>query len=78
MVATLNDTQRKAIAMKLADMKVLQHQVIATEQKLASAISDGEITKRVQDMIKDDKESLGTIEEAISKFGTASEPQEKV
>ena len=44
MVATLNDTQRKAIAMKLADMKVLQNQLIANEQKFISAITDGEIT----------------------------------
>ncbi|MEM1395697.1 MAG: hemerythrin HHE cation-binding protein [Cyanobacteria bacterium P01_H01_bin.150] len=78
MVATLNDTQRKAIAMKLADMKVLQNQLIANEQKFISAITDGEITKRLQDMLKDDQESLGTIEAAITKFSTASEPQEKV
>lgn len=78
MATTITDTQRKAIAMKLADMKVLQNQMVASEQKLISAISDGEITKRIQDMLKDDQESLGTIEAAISKFGTASEPQEKV
>ncbi|BAY87438.1 hemerythrin hhE cation-binding domain-containing protein [Calothrix parasitica NIES-267] len=78
MVATLNDTQRKSIAMKLGDMKVLQNQLIASEQKLISAITDTEITKRLQDMLKDDQESLGTIEAAITKFGTSSEAQEKV
>ncbi|MBE9215766.1 hemerythrin HHE cation-binding protein [Plectonema cf. radiosum LEGE 06105] len=78
MAATFTDTQRQAIAMKLADMKVLQNQMIASEQKLISAISNGEITKRLQDMLKDDQESLGTIEAAIAKFGTSSEPQEKV
>lgn len=78
MVATLTDIQRKAIAMKLADIKVLQNQLIASEQKLISAIKDPEITKRLQDMLKDDQESLVTIEAAITKFGTSSEPQEKV
>lgn len=78
MVTTLNDAQRKSIAMKLADMKVLQNQLIASEQKLISAVTDTEITKRLQDMVKDDQESLGTIEAAITKFGTASQPQEKV
>lgn len=78
MATTLTEIQRQAIATKLADMKMLQSQLIASEQKLISAISDGEITKRLQDMLKDDQESLGTIEAAITKFGTASAPQDKV
>lgn len=78
MAATLDESKMKSIATKLADMKAIQAQLISNEQKLMSAVSgDQEITDRLQDMMKDDQENLGTIEQAIAKMGMSAEPTEK-
>lgn len=79
MVATLDDIQRKAIATKLADMRVMQNLMISNEQKLMEACSsDKQITDRLTEMLKDDRGSLSTIEQVIAKFGMPSQPHEKV
>jgi len=41
MVATLDDTKRRAIATALADPKALQELLIATEQTLMPSVSSG-------------------------------------
>lgn len=59
MVATLDDTKRRAIATELADLKALQELLIATEQKLMPSDSvSKEISARFNDFLKDDQEDL--------------------
>lgn len=78
MVLTLDDTKRMAIATKLADMKALQQLLIANEEKLISAISDSEISKRLSDFLEDDRKNLGIIETTIVQYGVKAEPKETV
>ncbi|MDF5734708.1 MULTISPECIES: hemerythrin HHE cation-binding protein [unclassified Nostoc] len=73
MVVALDDTKRRAIATELADLKAIQELLITNEQKLLPAVSnDQEISKRLNDFLKDDQENLRVIEEVISKFGGGS------
>ena len=78
MVSTLDDTKRSAIAVKLADMKLLQGLLISNEQKLLSQCNDEEIRDRLEDMLEDDQKNLGIIESVIAQYGTTAEPQDKV
>lgn len=78
MVMTLDDTKRMAIATKLADLKAIQELIIANEQKFISATTDSEITKRFQDMLKDDQKNLGVLDTVIVQYGVKSEPKEAV
>ena len=78
MATTLEESKMQSIATKLADMKAMQTQLISNEEKLQSAASgDAEISKRLQDMLEDDRESLGTIDRAISQLGKQAEPDQK-
>lgn len=73
MVVALDDTKRSAIATELADLKAIQELLIANEQKVIPAVSnDQEISKRLNDFLKDDQENLTVIEQVISKFGGGS------
>ncbi|MEH1838931.1 MAG: hemerythrin HHE cation-binding protein [Nostoc sp.] len=73
MVVALDDTKRSAIATELADLKAIQELLIANEQKVLPAVSnDQEISKRLNDFLKDDQENLTVIEGVISKFGGGS------
>ncbi|TAE94392.1 MAG: DNA nickase [Oscillatoriales cyanobacterium] len=58
MVATLEDTKRQAIAMKLADMKALQNLLIANEQLFINSCNDSELCDRFRDMLEDDRQKL--------------------
>ncbi len=78
MVSTLNEIQRSAIAVKLADMKLLQGLLISNEQTLLSQCNDQEIRDRLEDMLEDDQKNLGIIESVITQYGTTAEPQDKV
>ncbi|MEH2246789.1 hemerythrin HHE cation-binding protein [Nostoc sp.] len=73
MVVALDDTKRSAIATELADLKAIQELLIANEQKVIPAVSnDQEISKRINDFLKDDQENLTVIEQVIAKFGGGS------
>ena len=73
MVVALDDTKRKAIATELADLKAIQELLISNERKVLPAVSnDQEISKRLNDFLKDDQENLTVIEGVISKFGGGS------
>lgn len=73
MVATLDDTKRRAIAMELADLKALQELLIANEEKLIPSVSnDKEISDRLSDFLRDDRQNLTVINEVIAKFGGGS------
>jgi hemerythrin superfamily protein len=78
MVATVDDTKRKAIAMKLADMKAVQELLISNEQKFIAATTDSEITKRFQEMLKDDQKNLGVLDTVIVQYGVQSEPKQTI
>jgi len=78
MVATMDDTKRLAIAMKLADIKAVQELIIANEQKFISATTDSELVKRFQDMLKDDQKNLGILDTVIVQYGVQSEPKKTV
>lgn len=72
-MVVLDDTKRSAIATELADLKALQQLLIANEEKLIPAVSsDKEISDRLNDFLRDDKENLSAIEGVIAKFGDGS------
>ncbi|MBW4443709.1 MAG: hemerythrin domain-containing protein [Plectolyngbya sp. WJT66-NPBG17] len=75
MVATMDDTKRLAIAMKLADIKAVQELLISNEQKFISATTDPDLVKRFQDMLKDDQKNLGILDTVIVQYGVQSEPK---
>ncbi|MCC3410297.1 MULTISPECIES: hemerythrin domain-containing protein [unclassified Microcoleus] len=76
MVATLEDTKRQAIAMKLADMKALQNLLIANEQLFINSCNDSELCDRFRDMLEDDRKNMGVLETTIVQYGIQSEPKE--
>lgn len=76
MVATLEDTKRQAIAMKLADMKALQNLLIANEQLFINSCNDSELCDRFRDMLEDDRKNLGVLETTIIQYGIQVEPKE--
>jgi hemerythrin superfamily protein len=76
MVATLEDTKRQAISMKLADMKALQNLLIANEQLLINSCNDSELCDRFRDMLEDDRKNMGVLETVIIQYGVQSEPNE--
>lgn len=78
MVATMDDTKRLAIAMKLADIKAVQELIISNEQKFISATTDSELVKRFQDMLKDDQKNLGILDTVIVQYGVQSEPKKTI
>jgi hemerythrin superfamily protein len=78
MVATLDDTKRSAIAMKLADMKALQQLLIQNEQLFLKETNDSEISKRFQEMLNDDQKNLGILETVIVQYGVHGEPKDTI
>ena len=76
MVATLEDTKRQAIGMKLADMKALQNLLIANEQLFINSCNDSELCDRFRDMLEDDRKNMGVLETVIVQYGVQSEPKE--
>jgi hypothetical protein len=73
MTVTLDDTKRSAIASELADLKAIQQLLIANEQKFIPAVSsDKEISDRLNDFLRDDRENMAAIEGVINKFGGGS------
>ena len=76
MVATLDDTKRSAIAVRLADMKAFQELIIANEETLVSQVNDSEIQKRLQDMLDSDRKNLGVLETVIVQYGIQAEPRD--
>ena len=76
MVATLEDTKRQAIGMKLADMKALQNLLIANEQLFINSCNDSELCDRFRHMLEDDRKNMGVLETVIVQYGVQSEPKE--
>lgn len=78
MVATLDDTKRSALAVKLADMKAIQQLLIKNEQQLMTQVSDQEIADRLRNMLNDDQKNLGVLETVIGQYGIQAEPRKTV
>lgn len=76
MAVTLDDTKRSAIAVRLADMKAFQELIISNEQALMSEVKDGEIQKRLQEMLESDRKNLGVLETVIIQYGIQAKPRE--
>lgn len=76
MPVTLNDTKRLAIGQALADMKAMQNLIISYDQKLISASTDEEITKRLRDFLQDDQKNLGVIDTVVVQYGVQAEPKQ--
>ncbi|MEH2141656.1 hemerythrin domain-containing protein [Nostoc sp.] len=75
MVATLDDTKRNAIALKLADLKALQQLVIEKEQLFLKEGLDAEIADRIRNFINDDEKNLGVLETIIGQYGIQADPR---
>lgn len=75
MVATLDDTKRNAIAVKLASIKALQQLAIENEQLLLKQGLDAEIADRIRNFINDDEKNLGVLETVIGQYGIQAEPK---
>ncbi|MEH2262835.1 hemerythrin domain-containing protein [Nostoc sp.] len=78
MVATLDDTKRNAIAIKLADLKALQQLVIEKEQLFLKEGLDPEIADRIRNFLNDDEKNLGILETVIGQYGIQAEPRKIV
>ncbi|MFW9258730.1 DNA nickase [Nostoc sp. KVJ20] len=78
MVATLDDTKRNAIALKLASLKALQQLVIENERSLLTQGLDAEIADRIRNFLNDDEKNLGVLETVIGQYGIQAEPKKTV
>jgi hypothetical protein len=72
MVATLDDTKRSAIALKLADMKQIQELLIANEQLFLRECRDPEICDRFRKMLEDDQKNMGVVDKQSLKKPSAA------
>ncbi len=64
------------LATKLADLRLFQNVLLESEQKLMAQTDDNTIRERLEGMMKSDRENLGIIEAAISRYGSAVEPRD--
>jgi hemerythrin superfamily protein len=78
MVATLDDTKRSAIGMKLADMKLIQQLLIDNEQLFIRESSDAEISDRFRKMIEDDHKNMGILDTVVVQYGVQAQPEKTI
>jgi len=78
MVATLDDTKRSAIGMKLAGMKELQNLLIANEQLFLRETNDADISDRFRKMLEDDQKNLGILDTVIVQYGVQAQPEKTI
>lgn len=78
-ISVINTSQLQVIADKLADMQALQTLMISNEEKLIQASAgDPDIVERLTEMLKDDRDSIATLQEAMSKLGVPGTASDKV
>ncbi|MDB9372770.1 hemerythrin domain-containing protein [Nodularia sphaerocarpa] len=75
MVTTLDDTKRNAIAVKLANMKLIQQLFIDNEQLFLRESTDAEISDRIRKMLEDDQKNQGVLETVVVQYGIQKEPE---
>ena len=79
MTGTLDTTKKNAIARKLADMKTLQNLMISNEEALLTASTGNKkVTDTLNNMLKDDRQSLKAIEEAVTELELSAQPSDTV
>jgi hemerythrin superfamily protein len=78
MVVTLDDTKRNAIAVKLADMKLLQELLINNEEQFLRDCTDSEISNNFRKMLEDDRKNQGILETVIIQYGIQKKPDKTV
>ncbi len=78
MVTTLDDTKRNAIAMKLANMKLIQQLFLENEQLFLRESTDAEISDRIRKMLEDDQKNQGVLETVMVQYGIQKEPEKIV
>ena len=78
MVATLDDTKRSAIGMKLADMKQIQQLLIENEQLFIRESSDAEISDRFRKMLEDDQKNMGILDTVVVQYGVQAQPDKTI
>ncbi|MBW4555402.1 MAG: hemerythrin domain-containing protein [Trichormus sp. ATA11-4-KO1] len=78
MVSTLDDTKRNAIAIKLADMKLIQQLLIENEQLFLRESTDSEISDRIRKMLDDDQKNQGVLETVIVQYGIHGDPRQTI
>jgi hemerythrin superfamily protein len=76
MVTFFDDAKRVALAVKLANMRELQHLLITFDQKLLPQFADQEIRNRFEDILKDDQKNIGILEMVIVQYGIQAQPSE--
>ncbi|TVQ06195.1 MAG: hemerythrin HHE cation-binding protein [Leptolyngbya sp. DLM2.Bin27] len=64
------------LATQLADLKLCQHVLIDSEQKLMATTSDSTIRERLEGMLKSDRENLIAIEGVATQLSAAAEPRD--
>ncbi|MTJ51575.1 DNA nickase, partial [Anabaena sp. UHCC 0253] len=78
MVVTLDDTKRNAIAVKLADMKLLQELLINNEEQFARDCTDDEIRDNFRKMLEDDRKNQGILDTVVIQYGIQKKPDQTV
>jgi ferritin-like metal-binding protein YciE len=78
MTIALTETQRNYIAQELSGMREMQKLLIANEQQLFNQCQDSEIKEHFEDMLEDDQENLGIINDVINNYGLPLEPSDSV
>ncbi|BAZ42865.1 hemerythrin HHE cation binding domain-containing protein [Calothrix sp. NIES-4101] len=78
MVATLDDTKRSAIGMKLANMKAVQQLLIDNEQLFLRESNDSEVSDRLRKMLEDDQKNMGILDTVVVQYGVQSQPEQTV
>ncbi|CEJ46881.1 hemerythrin domain-containing protein [Umezakia ovalisporum] len=78
MVTTLDDTKRNAIAIKLANLKLIQQLIIENDELFLRLSTDAEISDRLRKMLEDDRKNLGVVETTIVQYGIQKDPGQTV
>lgn len=78
MTVTLDDAKRVAIAIQLADMRVLQDLIISNDQTLIEIINSDDVRSRLQEMLEQDQKNLGILETAIVQYGVKGEASQVI
>ncbi|WP_016951789.1 hemerythrin domain-containing protein [Anabaena sp. PCC 7108] len=73
MVTTLDDTKLNAIAVKLADMKLLQQLIIQNEELFLRESVDSEVADNIRKMLDDDRKNQGILETVVIQYGIQKE-----
>ncbi|WP_353931860.1 hemerythrin domain-containing protein [Okeanomitos corallinicola TIOX110] len=78
MVVTLDNTKRNAIAIKLADMKLLQQLLIDNENLFLDECTDEAVADMIQAMLDDDHKNQGILDTMVIQYGIHKDAEQTV